>query len=235
MVVATGARYRKLDVPDYACSEGQGIHDAATAMEAQLCAGEEVVVVGGGNSAGQAAVFLSRAAAHVHVLVRAPGLAATMCDYLVQRLASSPRISLHTRCEVTQLEGDPMLRGVNWRNRDSGAVTTRAVGNVFVMIGARPNTDWLGGCLELDARGFVRTGSHARGRALASPYATSRPGVFAVGDVCPGSVKRVASGVGGRLGGGAARPPVPEPGGGVRVIQFSVDQCRIDPFNDSPP
>ena len=120
MVVATGARYRKLDVPDYARFEGQGIHYAATAMEAQLCGGEEVVVVGGGNSAGQAAVFLARTAAHVHILVRASGLAATMSDYLIQRIEGSPRISLHPFTEITALEGDHLLRRVAWSDRRRG-------------------------------------------------------------------------------------------------------------------
>ncbi len=196
VVVATGARYRKLAVPGFEAFEGQGIHYAATAMEAQLCGNEEVVVVGGGNSAGQAAVYLSRGAAHVHVLVRAEGLAATMSDYLVQRIAQSSKITLHAFTEITALQGDDRLRRVTWRNRRTGAEETRGIGNVFVMIGAEPNTEWLGGCLALDARGFVRTGQDERGMALASPFATTRPGIFAVGDVRSGSVKRVASGVG---------------------------------------
>ena len=196
IIVATGARYRKLDVPNFAKFEGQGIHYAATAMEAQLCGGEEVIVVGGGNSAGQAAVFLSRTAAHVHVLVRASGLAATMSDYLVQRIQQSPKITLHARTEITALEGDDRLRKVTWTDRDTGDSETHSVGNVFVMIGAEPNTDWLVGCLDLDAKGFIQTGKGADGMALASPYATTRPGVFAVGDVRSGSVKRVASSVG---------------------------------------
>ena len=191
VVVATGARYRKLDVANYARFEGQGIHYAATAMEARLCGGEEVVVVGGGNSAGQAAMFLSRAAGHVHMLVRADGLAATMSDYLVQRILSSPRITLHPRTEITALDGDTALRSVTWADRDTGVGETRRVGNVFVMIGAEPNTDWLCGCLELDGNGFVVTGT-----ATGSPYATSRPGIYAVGDVRSGSIKRVASSVG---------------------------------------
>jgi thioredoxin reductase (NADPH) len=196
VVVATGARYRKIDVPDYGRFEGQGIHYAATAMEAQLCAGEEVIVVGGGNSAGQAAVFLSRTVRHVHMLVRAGGLAATMSDYLVQRIDSSPRITLHTQTEITALAGDGYLRRVTWTRRDTGASETRPVGNVFVMIGAEPNTDWLRSCLDLDPKGFVVTGQDRAGLALASPFATTTPGVFAVGDVRSGSVKRVASGVG---------------------------------------
>ena len=195
VVVATGARYRKLSVPDYERFEGQGIHYAATAMESNLCGGEEVIVVGGGNSAGQAAVYLSRVAAHVHILVRAGGLAATMSDYLVQRIEQSPRITLHTRSEITRLEGDQRLRHITWTNRDTNERHTRPVGNVFVMIGAEPNTEWLDNCLDLDTKGFVETGRVIVG-GMVSQYATNRPGVFAVGDVRSGSVKRVASGVG---------------------------------------
>jgi thioredoxin reductase (NADPH) len=196
VVIATGARYRKLEVPEYERFEGQGIHYAATAMEAQLCRDEDVVVVGGGNSAGQAAVFLSRTAAHVHMLVRAAGLAATMSDYLVQRIGQSSRITLHTRTEIVALQGDDRLRQVTWRSRDNGATETRPVSNMFVMIGAEPNTGWLDGCLELDANGFVVTGRASDGTVLTSPFATSRPGIFAIGDVRSGSVKRVASSVG---------------------------------------
>jgi thioredoxin reductase (NADPH) len=194
VVVATGARYRKLDIANYAKFEGQGIHYAATAMEAQLCAGEEVVVVGGGNSAGQAAMFLSRHAAHVHILVRAEGLASTMSDYLVQRIGQSPRITLRARTEITALDGDDRLRGVTWAR--GGESETRPIGNVFVMVGAEPNTAWLDGCLELDEQGFIRTGKSVDGTPLASPYMTTRPGIFAVGDVRAGSVKRVAASVG---------------------------------------
>ena len=194
VIVASGARYRKLDVPEYARFEGQGIHYAATAMEANLCSGEEVLVVGGGNSAGQAAVFLSRFAAHVHILVRSRGLAETMSDYLVQRIKSSARITLHTHCAVTGLEGDNYLRHVSWTNVETGDAQRHDIGNVFVMIGAEPNTDWFDGCLALDAKGFVKTGPDAPGAT--SGYATSKPGIFAIGDVRSGSVKRVASGVG---------------------------------------
>lgn len=196
VVVATGARYRKLDVEHFAKYEGQGIHYAATAMEAQLCAGEEVAVVGGGNSAGQAAVFLSRTVRHVHVIVRGQGLAATMSDYLVRRIEQSPRITVHPYSEITALAGDAFLREVSWTNRDTNEVTTRPVANLFVMIGAEPNTEWLAGCLALDPKGFVMTGRDESGLALASPFATTKPGIFAVGDVRAGSVKRVASGVG---------------------------------------
>ncbi|WP_336487497.1 FAD-dependent oxidoreductase [Methylobacterium nigriterrae] len=195
IVVATGARYRKLDVPGYEHFEGQGIHYAATAMEANLCAGEEVAVIGGGNSAGQAAVFLSRTVAHVHILVRAEGLATTMSDYLIQRIASSPRITLHVCSEITALAGDDVLREITWTDRRTGTSETRRISSVFVMIGADPNTEWLDGCLALDAKGFVSTGRAEDGSAV-SPYATTTDGIFAVGDVRSGSVKRVASGVG---------------------------------------
>jgi len=196
IVIATGARYRKLDVPDYARFEGQGIHYAATAMESRLCEGEEVIVVGGGNSAGQAAVFLSREAGHVHVLVRATGLAATMSDYLVQRIASSPRITLHVETEITGLRGDRYLNEVAWTDRRTGEESTHRIANIFVMIGAEPNTEWLQGCLALDGRGFVVTGQRGEGSPAVSPYSTSHDGIYAVGDVRWGSVKRVASGVG---------------------------------------
>lgn len=196
IVVATGARYRKLDVPDYERYEGQGIHYAATPMEGQLCTNEEVIVVGGGNSAGQAAMFLSRIAAHVHILVRGTGLAATMSDYLVQRIRQSVRISLHTETEIVAFDGNDRLRGVSWIHRPSGKQETRPVANVFVMVGAEPNTDWLGGCLQLDAKGFICTGVDANGPIATSLYATSKHGIFAVGDVRAGSVKRVAAGVG---------------------------------------
>lgn len=190
VVVATGARYRKLDLPRYAELEGNGIYYAATAMEANLCAGSEVVVVGGGNSAGQAAVYLARTAGHVHMLVRGPGLAATMSRYLIDRIEASDRITLHPYCEVTALAGDRTLTGVEWTARNTGAVERRQVGALFVMIGAEPNTSWLRDCVDLDGCGFVRTG---QGETY---FCSSSPGVFAVGDVRSGSVKRVASGVG---------------------------------------
>ena len=193
IVVASGARYRKLDVPNYNRFEGQGIHYAATAMEAQLCGGRNAVVVGGGNSAGQAAMFLSRTSAHVHLLVRGEGLAATMSDYLVQRIRRSPRITLDTHSEVTTLRGSAFLRQIGWTDRRSGVETVIDAAALFVMIGAEPNTEWLGGCVALDSKGFVLTGTQA---GAASAYETERPGIFAVGDVRSGSVKRVAAGVG---------------------------------------
>lgn len=190
VVVATGARYRKLDLPRYAELEGNGIYYAATNMEAGLCAGQEVVVVGGGNSAGQAAIYLARSAGHVHILVRGKGLADTMSRYLIERIEASDRITLHPFTEVTELEGERHLEGLRWTDRRTGETSRRSAGALFVMIGAVPSTDWLDGCLELDTTGFVKTGS---GETF---FCSSKPGIFAVGDVRSGSVKRVASGVG---------------------------------------
>jgi len=192
VVIASGARYRRLGLPEEARYEGAGLHYAATAMEARLCAGEEVAVVGGGNSAGQAAIFLAREARHVHLLVRAEGLAATMSDYLIQRIASAARITLHAQSQITTLAGEDRLRQVTWTDRRTGQAQTRAIGNVFVMIGADPNTGWLEGCVDLDDRGFVLTG----GLGAESAFATSKSGIYAVGDVRSGSIKRVASSVG---------------------------------------
>jgi thioredoxin reductase (NADPH) len=196
IVIASGARYRKLDLENYATYEGHGIHYAATAMEAKLCAGEEVAVVGGGNSAGQAAVFLSRTVRHVHIIVRGGGLADTMSDYLVQRISISSRISVHAHSEVTRLSGEPVLKELTWTDRRSGESASKPITNLFVMIGASPNTEWLAGCLALDQKGFVVTGRDETGQPLTSPFATTRPGIFAIGDVRAGSVKRVASSVG---------------------------------------
>ncbi|WP_201835899.1 FAD-dependent oxidoreductase [Microvirga zambiensis] len=196
IVVATGARYRRLPLEWRERFEGQGIHYAATAMEAQLCAGEEIVIVGGGNSAGQAALFLSSSARHVHMLVRGDGLSESMSDYLVERVERSVKITVHPRCEITALAGDRWLRTVTWAHLQSGQVVTRDIPNLFLMIGAEPNTQWLDGCVKLDAQGFVATGAEVAEWASFSPFATSCTGVFAVGDVRSGSVKRVASAVG---------------------------------------
>jgi thioredoxin reductase (NADPH) len=153
-------------------------------------------VVGGAKSAGQAAVFLARTVRHVHVIIRGPGLGVTMSDYLVRRIASSPKITVYPFSEVTSLEGDAFLRRVGWTDVRTGEVTSRPIANVFLMIGAEPNTEWLDNCLALDEKGFIQTGRDEAGRAMASPFATTKPGIFAVGDVRSGSVKRVASGVG---------------------------------------
>jgi len=191
VVVATGARYRKLDLPNYEFYETQGIHYAATPMEAAICMDEEVVVVGGGNSAGQAAIFLSQSAHHVHLLIRRTDLASTMSDYLIQRIASHSKITLHTNSTIVRLSGDSILREVTWKTSSTGSCTTRQVRNVFVMIGASPNTEWLNGAADLDTKGFVKT-DPLRGSA----YSTTLPGLFAVGDVRAGSTKRVASAAG---------------------------------------
>ncbi|MFN8640420.1 MAG: FAD-dependent oxidoreductase [Candidatus Binatia bacterium] len=206
VVLATGARYRSLTVPDIEQFEGRGVYYGASFMEGQLCTGQEVIVVGGGNSAGQAAVFLAGHARHVHVLVRSPGLAASMSDYLVRRIDAAPNVTLHAETEVVSLQGDGALTAVAWRHRPSGRVETRAIEHLFLFCGAEPNTAWLGDCIALDERGFVRTGADldpAALRAAAWPLGraplrleTSRPGVFAVGDVRSGSVKRVAAAVG---------------------------------------
>ena len=195
VVVATGARYRKLDVPNLERFQGQGVHYAATSVESRLCVGDEVIVVGGGNSAGQAALYLASQARHVHILIRGDGLAETMSDYLIRRIESSSRISVHTGTRVTSLHGNKYLEAVGWRERD-GAETIHPTANLFLMIGALPNTDWLSGCVALDAKGFIITGRHANGQFAGSPYVTSVPGIYAVGDVRSDSIKRVAASVG---------------------------------------
>lgn len=195
VVIATGARYRKLDLLEYDRFEGHGIHYAATALEADLCVQQPVFVVGGGNSAGQAAVFLAQSAQHVHVLVRGE-IAATMSDYLVQRIRNAHHITLHEHSEVTALQGESRLERVGWIDRKAGAEYETPASHLFVMIGASPNTGWLKGCVALDRSGFVQTGAGFAPAEEASPHATSRAGIFAVGDVRSESVKRVASAVG---------------------------------------
>ena len=201
-MIATGARYRKLDVENFDHFETRGIHYAATALEGALCEGEEVVVVGGGNSAGQAAMFLSRRATRVHMLVRGPALAASMSDYLIGRIRASRSITLYMETEITALAGERQLEEVIWRHRRTGVEVGRPISNVFLMLGAMPNTEWLRNCVALDENGFVRCGAGFDAGAEREfdrlPYAleTSRRGVFAVGDVRAGSVKRVASAVG---------------------------------------
>ena len=195
VILACGATYRRLELKRYDEFEGQGIHYAATALEARFCTGSEVVVVGGGNSAGQAAVFLSNHAKHVHVLIRGDSLAASMSDYLIQRIDQSSRITLHRNSELTELHGKHKLEKVTWTNRATKQDVTAPVSNVFVMIGAIPNTNWLGDIVEKDHKGFVLTGPSVTQGAQSS-FGTSIEGIFAVGDVRSGSVKRVASGVG---------------------------------------
>jgi thioredoxin reductase (NADPH) len=206
VIIATGAEYRRLSLENLSQFEGVGVHYGATPIEAQLCNGEEVVVVGGGNSAGQAAAFLARSARRVHMLVRSRGLAETMSRYLIRRLEQNPAIDLRTQTEIVALEGSDHLERVHWRNNQTGSVETHEIRHVFVMTGAIPSTRWLDGCVALDEKGFIKTGpelSHddlvaARWPLARAPYLleTSLPGVFAVGDVRGGNLKRVASAVG---------------------------------------
>ena len=193
IVVATGVQYRKLPLDRLSEFEGNGIYYAATDVEARYCRNTDVVVIGGGNSAGQAAMFLSRSAHHVHVLIRGDSLSESMSSYLSSRLDADPKITLHRMTEVTALHGETALDAVTIRDKASAQDWLLRTGAVFVMVGAAPNTGWLSGLVELDGKGFVRTGPEVGGR---STYETSQPGIFAVGDVRSGSVKRVASGVG---------------------------------------
>jgi thioredoxin reductase (NADPH) len=206
VIIATGAQYRKPPLDRLSQFEGAGIYYSATFMESQVCSNEEVIVVGGGNSAGQAAVFLAQTSKHVHVLVRSGGLADTMSRYLIRRIEESPSISLRPHTEVIGLEGNEHLERVRVRDRSSGALQTLDIRHVFMMTGALPNTAWLDGCITLDSKGFIKTGPDLTPDDLASAQwpltrpplllESSRPGVFAVGDVRGGNVKRVASAVG---------------------------------------
>lgn len=193
VVVATGVQYRRLPLDRLVDLEGAGIYYAATESEGRYCKGSQAIIIGGGNSAGQAAMFLSRSAKHVRVLVRGSSLAASMSQYLSSRLEADPAITIEYGAEVVALHGAEQLSAVTIRNvRDN---TQRDVPTcaLFVMVGAAPNTKWLEGQVKLDAKGFILTGEAA---GAASPYETSHPGIFAVGDVRAGSVKRVASSVG---------------------------------------
>ena len=204
VIIATGAQYRKLTVENLAQYEGNGIYYGATFVESQLCRDDDVIVVGGGHSAGQAAVFLAQSARRVFMFVRAEALAATMSRYLIRRIEEHPRIDLRTQTEIVALEGDDRLQSVGIRDMRTGETKTLAVRHVFVMTGAVPSTSWLDGCLALDEKGFIKTGPDLTREELTgwplsrAPHLleTSRPGVFAVGDVRSGNVKRVASAVG---------------------------------------
>jgi len=195
VVIATGARYRRLGVERLDDFDGSSVHYWASPLEADLCSGEDIALVGGGNSAGQATVFLSTRARQVTLIARRP-LSETMSQYLIERIEAQPNIDVVIGCEITQLEGDKgVLRGVSWRNKRTSAVTERPVRYLFSFIGAEPNTDWLAASgLKLDSRGFVLTGDEAGEGRL--PLETSRGGIFAVGDVRSTSVKRVAASVG---------------------------------------
>ena len=206
VVLATGAQYRKLPLENLAQFEGNGIYYGATFVEAQLCQGEEVIVVGGGNSAGQAAIFLSQIASHLHILIRGERLEDTMSSYLVRRIMQSPAITLHSHTELSQLDGNGHLCSIRWRNNKSGEEEQLAIRHAFLMTGASPNTAWLEGCVSLDDKGFIQTGIDLAPQALQAAnwplarapllFETSLPGVFAVGDVRSNNVKRVASAVG---------------------------------------
>ncbi|HEX8815625.1 MAG TPA: FAD-dependent oxidoreductase [Terriglobales bacterium] len=208
IVIATGAQYKKPAIANLKQYEGQGVYYGATYMEAQLCLGDDVVVVGGGNSAGQAAVYLSQSARKVYMLVRSGELADTMSRYLIKRIDENPQIELHCNTEIVNLEGDKQLERVTWLDKKTGEKSTHDIAHVFIMAGASPRTDWLRGCLALDDKGFILTGRDVTDRNGSDPklrwplsrapqmLETSLPGVFAVGDVRAGNVKRVASAVG---------------------------------------
>ncbi len=208
VVISTGAQYKKPTISNLAQFEGQGVYYGATHIEAQLCEKENVVVVGGGNSAGQAAVFLSQTAHKVRMLVRSGGLAESMSRYLIQRIAENPAIDLHCNTEIVGLEGNHQLERVTWTDKATGVSSTHDIRHVFIMTGAAPRTEWLKGCLAMDSKGFILTGRDLESPGEIAPsfpwplaraplmLETSLPRVFAVGDVRSGSVKRVASAVG---------------------------------------
>jgi thioredoxin reductase (NADPH) len=206
VIIATGAEYRRLSLEHLSQFEGAGVYYGATFVEAQVCAGEEVIVVGGGNSAGQAAVFLAHTASRVHILVRSGGLSASMSRYLIRRIEETPAIVVRPYTTITALDGGDHLDRVHWRDHQAGTSATHAIRHVFAMTGAVPNTRWLEGCVALDAQGFIKTGpdlspedlAAARWPLTRAPHLleTSLPGVFAVGDVRGGNIKRVASAVG---------------------------------------
>jgi len=206
VIIASGAEYRRLPIDDLSRFEGAGVYYAATFMEAQLCAGEEVIVVGGGNSAGQAAVFLAETARRVHMVIRAAGLAETMSRYLIRRIEDHPAITRHVHTEIVSLEGNGRLERVGWRDNQTGRVEAHGIRHVFSMTGAVACSGWLDHCLALDDKGFIKTGPDllpedlaiARWPLARAPHLleTSLPGVFAIGDVRAGSLKRVASAVG---------------------------------------
>src|SRR5918997_1241782 len=206
VVIATGAQYRRLPLENLSRFEGAGVYYGATFVEAQLCSGEEVIVVGGGNSAGQAAVFLAQITKRVHMLVRSTGLDKSMSRYLIRRIEKSPTIVFRPLTEIVALEGGDHLDSVHWRNGQNGQIEQHRIRHVFVMTGADPNTRWLNGCVALDAKGFINTGPDLSPENLSAsgwpltrqPFLleTSLPSVFAVGDVRRGNIKRVASAVG---------------------------------------
>jgi thioredoxin reductase (NADPH) len=193
VIVAAGVQYRRLPISRLAEFEGAGVYYAATEIEARYCKGTQVVVIGGGNSAGQAAMYLSRSAQCVHLLVRGRSLATSMSSYLSSRLDADPAVEIAYGAEVVALYGGEHLEAVTVRDANTGETRDIETRALFIMVGAAPNTAWLAQLVELDAKGFVRTGAEV---GADSPFATSQPGIFAVGDIRAGSVKRVASAVG---------------------------------------
>ena len=193
IIIATGVQYRRLPIENLERFEGAGVYYAATDIEARFCRGHEAIIVGGGNSAGQAAMFLARETKHVHILIRQDNLRETMSSYLTSRIEQDPDITVHSYTEVAELQGARRLTGVVVKNNQTGKTTAIDARGLFIMIGAVPKTDWLDGIVDLDDKGFVPTGKSV---GASSTYATSTPGIYAVGDVRLGSVKRVASGVG---------------------------------------
>lgn len=208
IIISTGAQYSKPPIANLTKFEGQGVYYGATFIESQLCENEDVIVVGGGNSAGQAAVFLAQTARKVHMLVRSGGLSDTMSRYLIQRITTNPAIEMRYQTEIVALEGDAQLKRVTWLDQATDETSTHDIRHVFIMAGASPRTEWLRGCVAMDDAGFILTGRDldtSTGLVPPSPWAlrrppqmleTSLPGVFAVGDVRSGNVKRVASAVG---------------------------------------
>ena len=204
VIIATGAQYNKPRIPNLQRFEGQGVYYGATFMESQLCEKEDVAVVGGGNSAGQAAIFLSQTSRKVYMLVRSSRLSDTMSRYLIQRIEQNPAIEVHYKTEIVSLEGDAHLERITWQDKTGGETSVHDIRHVFIMAGASPRTDWLQNCVALDSKGFILTGrdilteTERAALAVAPPQMleTSLPGVFAVGDVRSGNVKRVASAVG---------------------------------------
>jgi thioredoxin reductase (NADPH) len=206
VILAMGAEYRRPPLPNLSRFTGAGVYFNATPMEASLCGGEEVIIVGGGNSAGQAAMFLSKTVKRVYVLVRGGSLASTMSRYLIRRIEDSETVEVHTQTEIVGLDGANHLERVRWRDKTTGIEDEHAIRHVFMMTGAVPNTGWLKDCIALDDKGFVKTGGSLTPEDLATwkwplprapqIFETSLPSVFAVGDVRSGSMKRVASAVG---------------------------------------
>jgi thioredoxin reductase (NADPH) len=205
VVIASGAQYNRPEVENLTRFEGQGVYYGATYIEAQLCGNEDVIVVGGGNSAGQAAVYLSQTASKVHMLVRSGQLSDTMSRYLIQRIVENPAIEMHYRTEIVGLDGDTQLERVTWQDKNTGEISTHDIRHLFIMTGGSPRTEWLQGCVALDNKGFILTGRdldpvlhdfHWPLPRVPLMLETSLPGVFAVGDVRAGNVKRVASAVG---------------------------------------